>query len=55
MMNKQKYLNLKNKYQKGQLQNGLKYIASSNEFHNKCSIVMLVRVGSRNEKEKNMD
>lgn len=51
-MNKQKFLNLKNKYQKGQLDNGLKYICSSNEFHNKCSIVMLVRVGSRNEKEK---
>ena len=51
-MNKQKFLNLKNKYQKGQLKNGLKYICSPNEFHNKCSIVLLVRVGSRNEKEK---
>ena len=51
-MNKQKFLNLKNKYQKGQLDNGLKYICSPNEFHNKCSIVILVRVGSRNEKEK---
>lgn len=51
-MDKQKFLNLKNKYQKGQLDNGLKYICSPNEFHNKCSLIMLVRVGSRNEKEK---
>ena len=51
-MNKQKYLNLKNKFQKGKLQNGLKYIASPNPFHHKCSLVMLVRVGSRNETPK---
>ena len=51
-MNKQKYLNLKNKFQKGSLENGLKYICSPNSFHHKCSIVMLVRVGSRNETPK---
>ena len=49
-MDKKKYLNLKNKYQKGKLPNGLKYICSPNNLHNSCSIVFLVRVGSRNER-----
>ena len=49
-MDKKKFLNLKNIYQKNELENGLKYICSPNKFHNTCSIVFLVRVGSRNEK-----
>lgn len=48
-MDKKKYLNLKNKYQKGTLSNGLKYICSPNPLHNSCSIVFFMRVGSRNE------
>ena len=49
-MDKKQFLNLKNKYQKNKLENGLKIICSPNKFHNTCSIVFLVRVGSRNEK-----
>ena len=49
-MDKKQFLNLKNKFQKNKLDNGLKVICSPNKFHNTCSIVFLVRVGSRNEK-----
>lgn len=48
-MDKKKFLNLKNKYQKGVLKNGLKYIYSNNPLQHTTSIVFFIRVGSRNE------
>ena len=46
---KKEYLNYKNKFKKGLLQNNMKYIISSNKFHNSCSIMIFVRVGSKQE------
>ena len=46
---KKEYLNYKNKFRKGLLQNNMKYIISSNKFHNSCSIMIFVRVGSKHE------
>lgn len=46
---KQEYLNYKNKFSKGILKNGMKYIISPNKFHNSCSIVIFTRVGSKHE------
>ena len=51
-MDKKKYLDLKNKYKKGILKNGMKFIISDNPLHNTASIVFFVRVGSRNESTK---
>ena len=51
-MLKKEYLNLKNKIIKGQLDNGLKYIINRNKFHNTCSLVLFIRVGSKHENEK---
>ena len=49
---KQEYLNYKNKYVKGILKNGMKYIISNNKFHNSCSISIFTRVGSKHEPDK---
>lgn len=48
-INKNEYLNQKNKYVKGILNSGMKYITTKNKFHNSCSIMLLVRVGSKHE------
>ena len=48
-MLRSQFLESKNKYQKGKLKNGMKYILNNNDYHNSISLIMYIRVGSKNE------
>lgn len=48
-MLRSQFLESKNKYTNGVLKNGMKYILNNNNYDNSVSIVIYVRVGSKNE------
>ena len=50
-MLRSQFLEAKNKYTKGELKNGMKYILNNNNYDNSVSIIIYVRVGSKNENE----
>mgnify|MGYP005995329877 CR=1 FL=1 len=52
-MSKQEFLNCKNKYVSGKLQNNMSYVISPNKFHNSCSIIIFVRAGTKHENDSN--